>query len=75
MDRQVRVWERTKDIVFLEEERERALEQIFDRVGNRDEAGTATILDRKTNEVDDNEENATADDTEPQTEAAVKRSV
>ena len=26
MDRQVRVWERTRDIVFLEEERERELE-------------------------------------------------
>ena len=71
MDRQVRVWERTKDIVFLEEERERELEQMFDRVDNRDERGTARILQQKDGEEDDEE----AQDDEPQSEAAVKRSV
>jgi U3 small nucleolar RNA-associated protein 12 len=74
MDRQVRVWERTKDIVFLEEERERELEQIFDRVNNRDEGGTARILDRKRGE-DDNDDNDDVKDDEPQSEAAVRRSM
>jgi U3 small nucleolar RNA-associated protein 12 len=45
MDRQVRVWERTQDIVFLEEERERRLEQIFDKVeSGRNEQNTANIM-------------------------------
>lgn len=74
MDRQVRVWERTKDIVFLEEERERELEQIFDRVSNRDEGGTARILDRKRGEDDHEVEDGVKDD-EPQSEAAVRKSV
>jgi U3 small nucleolar RNA-associated protein 12 len=74
MDRQVRVWERTKDIVFLEEERERELEQIFDRVHNRDEGGTARILDRKRGDEDHEDENGVKDD-EPQSEAAVRASV
>ena len=73
MDRQVRVWERTKDIVFLEEERERELEQIFDRVNQRDEGGTARILDRRT-EDDDSDEEVVRDD-EPQSEAAVRKSI
>ncbi|KAL7568733.1 hypothetical protein ACA910_021726 [Epithemia clementina (nom. ined.)] len=68
MDRQIRVWERTKDIVFLEEERERELEQVFDNVSNRNERGTAGILDSK---EDDGEMN----DNEPQSEAAVKKSI
>jgi U3 small nucleolar RNA-associated protein 12 len=73
MDRQVRVWERTKDIVFLEEERERELEQIFDRVDGQDDQGTARILQRKDGDEEDGEER-TGDD-EPQSEAAVKKSV
>jgi U3 small nucleolar RNA-associated protein 12 len=72
MDRQIRVWERTKDIVFLEEERERALEQVFDRVGGRDTSGTASILERKDDESDDGNDNG---EDQPQSEAAVQRSV
>jgi U3 small nucleolar RNA-associated protein 12 len=76
MDRQVRVWERTKDIVFLEEERERELEQMFDKVHEREEGGTASILDRKRGEGEDNDDDeALMNDDEPQSEAAVKRSV
>lgn len=74
MDRQVRVWERTKDLVFLEEERERELEQIFDRVNNRDEVSTARILDRKQGE-DENDDDDGLKDNEPQSEAAVRKSV
>jgi len=46
MDRQVRVWERTRDIVFLEEERERELESMFDKVdgGRGKDQGTASLL-------------------------------
>jgi U3 small nucleolar RNA-associated protein 12 len=72
MDRQVRVWERTKDIVFLEEERERELEQVFDKVSNREDGGTANILGRK-GEAEDDEIDRAED--EPQSEAAVKKSV
>lgn len=74
MDRQVRVWERTKDIVFLEEERERELEQVFDKVSNRDDGGTANILGRK-GEVEDEEGEIDGKEDEPQSEAAVKKSV
>jgi len=78
MDRQVRVWERTKDMVFLEEEKERAMEDMFDKVDNRrgDEEGTERIMRRRKNE-DDQEEEEDDDDiaNEPQSEAAVKRSV
>ncbi len=78
MDRQVRVWERTKDMVFLEEEKERAMEDMFDKVDNRrgDEEGTERIMRRRKNE-DDQEEDDDDDDiaNEPQSEAAVKRSV
>jgi len=70
MDRQVRVWERTKDIVFLEEERERQLEQMFDKV-DRDQIGTAALLDRTDAESDD----GGANDEMPQSEDAVKKSV
>ena len=75
MDRQVRVWERTQDIVFLEEERERRLEQMFDTVeSGRNEQNTANIMKRKgTVGLDD--EDGVADDDQPQSEAAVKRSV
>ena len=72
MDRQIRVWERTKDIVFLEEERERELEQMFDRVDGQDEQETARILKRKDGGEDEDED---VEDEEPQSEAAVKRSV
>lgn len=72
LDRQVRVWERTKDIVFLEEERERELEQMFDGVG-REEDGTGRLLLKKGDEKDD-DDGGDRDD-EPQSEAAVKRSV
>ncbi|KAL3908426.1 MAG: hypothetical protein SGARI_003068 [Bacillariaceae sp.] len=71
MDRQIRVWERTKDIVFLEEERERELEQMFDGVGREEEA-TGKLLLRK---GEDGEDEAEGGDDEPQSEAAVKRSV
>lgn len=70
MDRQVRVWERTKDIVFLEEERERELEQIFDRV-DQDEQDTSKLLKKKGVDADEAEDVGD----EPQSEAAVKRSV
>jgi len=67
MDRQVRVWERTKDIVFLEEEKERELEKMFDKVdGSRGEA--------RGNNGGEDEENGD-EKNEPQSEAAVKRSV
>jgi len=72
LDRQVRVWERTKDIVFLEEERERELEQMFDGVG-REEDGTGRILMKKGEEKEDDDDGD--GDDEPQSEAAVKRSV
>ena len=72
MDRQVRVWERTKDIVFLQEERERELEQMFDGVGREEEA-TGRLL-RKKGEEGGSDDEADKDD-EPQSEAAVKRSV
>lgn len=71
MDRQVRVWERTKDIVFLEEERERELEKMFDRVDGKGEQDTAKLLQSKGGDDGDDEEV----DEEPQSEAAVKRSV
>ena len=79
MDRQVRVWERTKDIVFLEEERERELEQMFDEPSNqrRDEGGTASILDRKgkSDDADGQDADDEMKQDEPQSEAAVKQSV
>ncbi len=74
LDRQVRVWERTKDIVFLEEERERELEQMFDGVG-REEDGTGRLLMKKGEGKDDDDDEDGEGDDEPQSEAAVKRSV
>jgi U3 small nucleolar RNA-associated protein 12 len=71
MDRQVRIWERTKDIVFLEEERERELEQMFDGIG-REEEKTGRLLRRKGEDGEDEEDDG---NDEPQSEAAVKRSV
>jgi U3 small nucleolar RNA-associated protein 12 len=73
MDRQVRVWERTKDMVFLEEEKERALEDMFDKVDNKgDEEGTERIMRRRRQEEAQEEDD---DENEPQSEAAVKKSV
>lgn len=76
MDRQVRVWERTKDIVFLDEERERELEEIFDKVdGSKRDENTSDVLLRAQK---DGEEGLDADDetdVKPQSEAAVKQSV
>jgi U3 small nucleolar RNA-associated protein 12 len=72
LDRQVRVWERSKDIVFLEEERDRELEQMFDGVG-RDEDGTGRLLLKKGEEKDDDDDNDKDD--QPHSEAAVKKSV
>lgn len=68
MDRQVRVWERTSDIVFLEEEKELELERRFDSIDSRNEGQTGDILGRKSANGDDQEEL-------PQSEAAVKQSV
>jgi U3 small nucleolar RNA-associated protein 12 len=73
MDRQIRVWERTKDMVFVEEERERELEQMFDRMDGRDEGGTGKVMRRKGEDA--NDEDDEAKDDEPQSEAAVKKSV
>jgi len=69
MDRQIRVWERTKDIVFLEEERERELEKVFDNVG-RNQAETADILNSK-----GDDEDGEGNDDEPQTESAIRKSI
>ena len=74
MDRQVRVWERTRDMVFLEEERERELEQVFDKVQG-DDRGTASIMRRRDESDMDGEVDQEADGDKPQSEAAVKRSV
>ena len=74
MDRQVRVWERTRDMVFLEEERERELEQVFDRVQG-DDKGTASILRRRDDADLVGDDEHVADNDQPQSEAAVKRSV
>jgi U3 small nucleolar RNA-associated protein 12 len=71
MDRQVRVWERTKDIVFLQEERERELEQMFDGVGREEDTTGRLLKKRRGEDVEDGDEG----DDEPQSEAAVKRSV
>ena len=71
LDRQVRVWERSQDMVFLEEERERELENTFDSIG-REEEGTSKLLLKK-GEGEDGDDGDRDD--EPQTEAAVKKSV
>lgn len=74
MDRQVRVWERTKDIVFIEEEREREMEQMFDRVNDRDERSTAAILSKKGGKDDEVDSDSDTKD-EPQSESAVRKSI
>ncbi|KAL3799031.1 hypothetical protein HJC23_005170 [Cyclotella cryptica] len=74
MDRQVRVWERTKDIVFLDEEKERQLEELFDKVDGREENTADVLLSAKR----DAEGGLNDDDEEvdkPQSEAAVKQSI
>jgi len=74
MDRQMRVWERTKDMVFLDEEKERALEEIFEKAdGSKgDEQGTAMIMRRRPGDDDD----VPIEDIEqPQSDVAVKRSI
>lgn len=72
MDRQVRVLERTSDIVFLQEERDRDLDRMFDKDGGREEGKTTEILDR--NRAMDNNDNADETD-QPNSDAAVRRSV
>lgn len=74
MDRQVRVWERTKDIVFIEEEKERELEKLFEKV---DGSQGETALQRRIANDEADELEATVDNVniEPQSEAAVRRSV
>jgi U3 small nucleolar RNA-associated protein 12 len=75
MDRQIRVWERTKDMVFVEEEREREMEDMFDKVGHhQNEVGTDIIMRRKRIE-EELEEDREDEDRYPQSEAAVRRSV
>jgi U3 small nucleolar RNA-associated protein 12 len=76
MDRSVRLWERTRDIVFLEEEREREMEKMFDNVQNRDERGTAEIVDgRRADEDEDQREDRDEVKDGPQSEAAVRKTV
>lgn len=75
MDRQIRVWERTKDMVFLEEEKERVLEDMFDKVENADERETERLLRRRRGEDAMEEDDDEIADNQPQSEAAVKRSV
>lgn len=75
MDRQVRVWERTRDMVFIEEEREREMEDMFDKIGNhQNEVGTDSIMRRRISE-EELEEEREHEDNHPQSEAAVRRSV
>jgi U3 small nucleolar RNA-associated protein 12 len=76
MDRSVRLWQRTRGIVFLEEEREREMEKLFDNLQNRDDRGTAEIVDgRRADEDDDQMENRDEMKDGPQSEAAVRKSV
>ena len=75
MGRQVRVWERTKDMVFLEEEKERELEAAFDKVDGREEKDTAHVLRRAANSGEDEDEGDDENEDSPQSEAAVKQSV
>eukprot|EP00970_Alexandrium_tamarense_P008883 scaffold1732_cov195-Alexandrium_tamarense.AAC.1 len=76
MDRQVRVWERTKDIVFLNEERERELEEVFDKVdGSRREENTADVLLKAGKDGEDDLDAEEEGNEKPQSEAAVKQSI
>jgi U3 small nucleolar RNA-associated protein 12 len=76
MDRQVRVWERTKDMVFLDEEKERRLEEMFDRVDGKEENTADVLLTASKNAdggLNDDEDEEEVD--KPQSEAAVKQSI
>eukprot|EP00986_Skeletonema_menzelii_P011964 scaffold6338_cov152-Skeletonema_menzelii.AAC.8 len=76
MDRQVRVWERTKDIVFLDEERERELEEVFDKVdGSKRDENTSDVLLRAQKDGDEGLDADDETDEKPQSEAAVKQSI
>ena len=84
MDRQMRIWERTRDMVFLDEERERELEQRLDAEGRAGDESTGVILRRNQQQSqgdnDDNDDDDDDDDDgdgygQPQSEAAVKRSI
>jgi U3 small nucleolar RNA-associated protein 12 len=76
MDRQVRVWERTKDIVFLDEERERELEEVFDKVdGSKRDENTSDVLLRAKRDGDEGLDADDETDEKPQSEAAVKQSI
>lgn len=75
MDRQVRVWERTRDMVFIEEEREREMEDMFDKIRNQDNEIATDVLLRRKRAEDEFEEDQEDVDNQPQSEAAVKRSV
>eukprot|EP00590_Aulacoseira_subarctica_P012017 CAMPEP_0172437120 /NCGR_PEP_ID=MMETSP1064-20121228/72081_1 /TAXON_ID=202472 /ORGANISM="Aulacoseira subarctica , Strain CCAP 1002/5" /LENGTH=782 /DNA_ID=CAMNT_0013185565 /DNA_START=1381 /DNA_END=3727 /DNA_ORIENTATION=+ len=76
MDRQVRVWERTKDIVFIEEEKERELEKLFDKVdGSQGESSLQRRIGISNNIDDEQDEINPSSTFEPQSEAAVRRSV
>ena len=76
MDRQVRVWERTKDIVFLDEEKERQLEEIFDKVDGKEEHTSEVLMKaRKNAEEGLNDEEDEEEVDKPQSEAAVKQSI
>ncbi|KAL7485989.1 hypothetical protein ACHAW6_012495, partial [Cyclotella cf. meneghiniana] len=74
MDRQVRVWERTKDIVFLDEEKERQLEEMFDKVDGREE-NTADVLLSAKRDAEGGLNDDDEDVDKPQSEAAVKQSI
>ncbi|KAL9188525.1 hypothetical protein ACHAXT_006903 [Thalassiosira profunda] len=74
MDRQVRVWERTNDIVFPDEEKERELEDMFDKVEGREEI-TADALRRAQREGEEGLDEEEEELGKPQSEAAVKQSV
>jgi len=72
MDRQVRVWERTNDMVFLDEEKEREMAMMFEEVDNKDYLkGTAQIM--HCHQVEDGKEEEGND--QPQSDVAVKKSV
>ena len=75
MDRQVRVWERTKDIVFLDEEKERRLEEMFDKVDNKEENTADVLTTARKNADGDLNEDDEEEVEKPQSEAAVKQSI
>ena len=58
-------------MVFLEEEKERALEDVFDKVDNLDDLGTELILRRRKGADDMEEGDDEVAGNHPQSEAAV----